>query len=71
MDQLEIFLKLNTGGEVSGSAGVGSKIVEGAKKIIGYKKGVGDMCAILLALPALYGSCRTSSMPKKEPRLAI
>ena len=39
------FLKLNTGGEVSGSAGVGSKIVEGAKKIIGYKKGVGDMCA--------------------------
>ena len=39
------FLKLNTGGEVSGSAGVGGKIVEGAKKIIGYKKGVGDRCA--------------------------
>ena len=39
------FLKLNTGGEVSGSAGVGNKIVEGAKKIIGYKKGVGDRCA--------------------------
>ena len=39
------FLKLNTGGEVSGSAGVGNKIVEGAKKIIGHKKGVGDMCA--------------------------
>ena len=39
------FLKLNTGGEVSGSAGVGSKIVEGAKKIIGHKRGVGDMCA--------------------------
>ena len=39
------FLKLNTGGEVSGSAGIGNKIVEGAKKIIGHKKGVGDMCA--------------------------
>ena len=39
MDQLEI-LKL-TGGEVS-IVGIGNKIVEGAKKIIGHKKGVGD-----------------------------
>jgi hypothetical protein len=39
------FLNFNRGGEVSGSAGIGRKIVEGAKKIIGYKKGVGDMCA--------------------------
>ena len=39
------FLKLNTGGEVSGSAGVGGKIVEGAKRIIGYMRGEPDMCA--------------------------
>ena len=39
------FLNFNKGGEISGSAGIGRRIVEGAKRIVGYKKGVGDMCA--------------------------